>query len=128
MQRIGHLVDHLQGVTRLHRALLQNISQRLTLHEIHREEVFSVLLAEIVDGNNVRMLELGGRAGFVKEPLDLLGGGPHGSLENLQGHQAVETFLARLVDHPDPAPRNLVDNIVPGERVEHLGRERGGVR
>jgi hypothetical protein len=41
----------------------------VTLNEVHRKELLPFVLADVVNGNDVRMLETGGGGGLGPKPL-----------------------------------------------------------
>ena len=51
--------------------LIDQLTNRSPFDELHRIEVHTALTPNAVDGNNVRMMQLRGGAGFVFEPNHL---------------------------------------------------------
>src|SRR5262245_41321186 len=52
------------------RLLAHEFAEMTTLDVIHREVGLAFVLADFVDGNDVRMLKIGRRAGFRAKPFD----------------------------------------------------------
>ena len=75
-------------------------------------------LAEVVNSHNVRVAELGQRARLTGEAFGEPGiiAGP--GRENLQGHEAVEPRLTRLIDGAHAA---FADELQHFELGEELG-------
>jgi len=70
------------------------------------------MLADFVDGANVRVVERGGGAGLALETLEGLG--LMGQLwgKDLQCYEAAEFGVLSLVDHTHPAAAQLLNDAV----------------
>jgi hypothetical protein len=51
------------------RALLQLLTQRHAVNQLHHQKVHAPFAAEVVDGFNTRMIQFGQGEGFVAETL-----------------------------------------------------------
>ena len=80
------------------RPLLQPIGQRLAFQVLHHEERRAVVLADVVERADVRMIELRDRARFAVEPLAELRVGGEALGQDLDRDGAIEARVARLVD------------------------------
>ena len=63
----------LQSAVEWQRALLQTISQRLALDVLQDQVVHAVLVADVVERADVRVVQVGNGAGFALEPLARVG-------------------------------------------------------
>jgi hypothetical protein len=98
-------------------------------------------LAEVMDGNDVRMIEAGEDASFTIEPLGKGGIGSEGLREKLESHHAVELGLTGLIDDAHAALSDEIEDFemregggdglhgrwwVLGRRLAGIGRAGGG--
>ncbi len=99
LQRGEHLRADPRGLARVdHAVLLDQFGQRATVDELHHDPGLAVLLDDVVDGDDARVLDPGGRAGLLLHPrLDdlqvLLGQVPDGEL--LDRDLAVQHLVRR---------------------------------
>ena len=70
---LGHLPDQLAGLPRRQRTMLDPIRQAAPFDVAHREVVLALVLPDLEDGHDARVVELGSRLGLPAEALDLLG-------------------------------------------------------
>ena len=71
-QRVGDLGGDARGVDRRERAVgVDHLAQRLAGHVLHHDEGRAVLLAPVVDRDDVRVVQAGGRLRLAAEPLDV---------------------------------------------------------
>ena len=86
-----------------HPAFAHHLPQRQAVHEFHEQIEKPVGLAEIVNGHNVRMIQSRERLGFAQKAFSE----PRLSLllrrQDFQGDNAVQLWLAGLVNHAHPA-------------------------
>ena len=80
------------------RAFLQPLRQRLAFDVLHDEVVQTVLLADVVEGADVRMVELGDGFGFALETGLELGAFGEVLGKDLDGNGAVEAGVRGFVD------------------------------
>ena len=71
-----------QGTTR------EAIGQRLAVEQLHHQEVDAVLMPDVVDGADVRVVQRGNRARFALEPRR----GDPGRVENSAGRTLMATL------------------------------------
>ena len=83
--------------------------------------MLSLVLADLMDGHDVHMLQIGGCFGFRMKPLDVLCGGQLSGQDHLDGHDPVEARLSGFVDHPHSAAGNLFEQFVVAEKRRTLG-------
>ncbi len=98
--------------------------QRVALDAFHGDEADAVGFRDVVDRDDVGVVQGGSGPGFAHEPpaalrvRHLVGG------QDLEGHQAIQVFVARLVDRAHPAFADLPEDGVVGDGP--AGHERGG--
>jgi len=125
------------GLARFEPALAADqIAQGTTLHVLHHDEVRARLLAPVVDGDDVRVVQVGSGLCLAAEPLDerrlarVLGE------KSLERDQAIQRFVAREVHlghaavgelalDPISVRKDLADQGHRGETLSALHREFG---
>jgi hypothetical protein len=122
----GERCDQLGGALRLATVGVGLLRQRAALEEAHGEEMAAVVLAHLVDGDDVRVVERGRRLRLVAEAMD--GGlvGEPGAQDHLERHGAAEARVARLVDDAHAAAAELLEDLVVGEARRVGGGGEGG--
>ena len=84
--------------------------------ELQREEGQAVVLADLVDLHDVRVLQAGDGLGLGPEAGQLLGAGVVAGQDHLQGDDAVERELPGLVDDAHAAAAQLAQDFVAGHK------------
>jgi hypothetical protein len=85
----------------------------------------SPVLADFVDRDDPRVLELRGGAGLGVEAGNLVLVRQFPRAQQLEGHDAPELALSREVHNSHPAPGDLADDFVITNDAGRLGRCRG---
>jgi hypothetical protein len=97
------------------------------------------VLADLVDGHDVRVVQVGDVLGLAAEAAHLLLGGQFPRLDHLQRHDPVGGHLPGLVDHAHATVAHLLQQLIPresarrgtprvGQRAGRGGRGAGGRR
>ena len=81
-----------------HRTAGDHVLEGDAVEELHDEEGAAVVLADVVDGADVGMIQGGGRLGFAAETLQRLGILREIFGEEFEGHEAAEARVLGLVD------------------------------
>ncbi len=94
------------------------VLERLALHVLEDDERGPLtVLAGIDDAHDVRMVQLGDRAGLAAEALQLVGIGVHPCVHELDRDLALEHRVVGAEDHRHPAGADLgVESVAPGEQ------------
>jgi len=71
--------------------------------------------AELVNGKDVRVVELRHRLGFALESSETIGILCDILMQHLDRHVAIETLVVRPVHHPHPTGADLLDDAVVAE-------------
>ena len=74
------------------------LGKGLSFEVLHDEKVDAVLVSDVVEGADVRMLERGDGPRFALEPLTEIGVGGERRGQDFDGDEAIEPDVARLVD------------------------------
>ena len=75
----------------------------LALEQLRDDVGRPFVLADVVDGDDVRMIQDPGRPGFLLEAAGAVFVGGEPTVEDLQGHVAGEAEVLRAVDLAHPA-------------------------
>ena len=121
---LDRVVDRL---ARLDRAGVHLGAQRSPDEELGHQVARLVLLAEVVDGDEVRMVQPAGGAGLELESLQLLGPAlDHAGVEHLDGDVAAHAGVARAPHDAGCAAAQQRAHLVGSESLRH--RQTAGVR
>ena len=85
------------------------------LDELHAEVALAVVLADLVDRDDARVVEQRDGLGLVLEPPQLGVVGQHAGLDHLEGDGPVEADLPGLVDDAHAAAAQLLLDLVVAE-------------
>jgi hypothetical protein len=72
LQRSGNLQSQRQQFLQFHRPFGQNVFERLALQQLHGNEWAALMLANLIDGANIGMVQCRRGAGFLLEALQRL--------------------------------------------------------
>jgi hypothetical protein len=115
VQRIRELDPELQQFLRLEGLPGDAVLQRLPLQQLHADEGLALVLVDVVDGADVRVIQGGRGPGFTPEPFEgdlvakeLLG-------QELQCDGSVETGVLGLVDDTHASATELLEDAVVGD-------------
>jgi hypothetical protein len=101
------------------------------LDELHAEVRLIVLLADLVDRDDMGVIELGDRLGLVPKAAEIVRAGQGTSPDQFDGHQAIELVLTRPIDNSHATPCDLLEELVltqeSGESTRGTGRRRVGL-
>jgi hypothetical protein len=86
--------------------------ERGAVKELHDEEGASVFFANVVDSADVGMIQRGRRLGFASKPFERLAVLREIFRKELEGNEAAEASVLRLVDHAHAAATELFDDPV----------------
>src|SRR6266403_1454472 len=95
VQRIGNLAAEFKNLLERDRTLLQALRQRLAFETFHDEVVCSVLMANVVQHADVRVIQAGNGFGFALETLLANGIIRELRRQDLDGDRAVEPRVPR---------------------------------
>ena len=84
------------------------VLQRRAFQKLHCDEGLGFVLADLVDGADVGVIQSGGRASFAPEALESLGVVGKFVRKELQGDEASELGVFSLVNHAHPTAAQLI--------------------
>ena len=98
VERVGNLDGVLQHLFQRQRTFQQPLRQRLAFEIFHHQEINAVLLADVVERADVRMIQAGDGLRFALEPLAQFGTICKMRRQNLDGDNSIEAGIAGFVD------------------------------
>ncbi len=113
--RIGNLPHVARGLFGRHRPLANDLRKVLARDVLHGKVVVPVMLADVVDSNNVGVLQVGGRLGLNPKPPNITLVGQVAGKDHLDRHGPVETDLAGLVDDSHRTAGDFLQVLVVAE-------------
>ncbi len=104
-EAVGHLVGEVEQALGRQRPGMEHLAQRLAVDELHRDVDRGLVGADVVDRDDVRVVQGGGRARLLLETLAAIDVRGELRREDLDGHVAPEARIARAIDlsHPSRA-------------------------
>ena len=97
------------------RSIGQALGEALPLDETHAEVMLALVLADLVDRDDARMIEVGRRLGLGIEAEDVGLIGELAGEDHLQRDGPVEAHLPGLKDNAHAAAGDLADDLVVAE-------------
>ncbi len=111
VHRQGGLLQQRRGRFGIRDVVGELFIQARPADQLHAEIALAVVVADLQDGHDVRMVERGDRLGLVLEPPQIVVAGQRGRPDHLEGHGAVEADLTGLVDNAHAAaPNSLISS------------------
>ena len=113
--RLMDQVDHPRRVDRT--PDLHQFAERLTLDELHREVAGAILLAHVLDGDDVGMPQQPAHLSFVLERAALLGIVRKSIPQHLDGQHGAGVAVDRPIDPGEGARPDLIQDLRPAVAV-----------
>ena len=117
VQRGGDLRAHVEGCVQAQRTGGEPIFQRRALQILHDDERPLVLLADVVDGADVRVVECRCRPRLAREPVQGLAVAREFVGDELESHRTAEPRIFGFVQHAHAACADPLDDAVVRERL-----------
>jgi len=112
VEAVGRLDSDVQNVAEPERAVADQQPERRAADERHDKEDRSLVIADVIDGGDRRMVHVGDCVRFADEALGRIRR-HHRRRNHLQRDVAFEQRIAREVDDTDSVPANLANDFVP---------------
>jgi hypothetical protein len=125
MDRLGDGLDVPGRHSRRDGPVAHDLAQRPAGHVVHREERLTLVLAHLVNGYDVRVLQRGSGLGLGAEPTHELGPRERGADHHFEGDNAVQASLPGSVNHAHSPTGDFLQQLVVAEDRGHLRPERG---
>jgi hypothetical protein len=88
---------------------------RSAIQGLHDNVRAAVLLADVMNGADVRMIQSGGRPGLALETLQGVGVAGEFVRQEFESDETVQARVFGLVDHAHSAAAQLLDDAVVGD-------------
>ena len=111
-QCVSDLNSEFERLIETHSLTRDQRIQRLALHVLHDNEVGALLVRDIVDGDDVGMVQRGGRLSFLNKPPLALWFANLVFRQYLDGNNAVQPCVLGLIHFTHPARAEWADNLV----------------
>ena len=111
-EALRDLAGALDGLASWHGAAAQPAAERLAFQQFRDDVRRTVMETEVVDGDDVGMIELAGRARLLLESANPVHVGREGGQNQLHGHLAIETRVARAIHVAHAAGAEPRDDLV----------------
>ena len=99
------------------------VLQRRAFQIFHGDEGFSILLADVVNGADVRMVQGGSSLRFALETAQRQRIASHFIGKKFESDEAVQPGILGLIDHPHAAAAKLLDDAVVRDSLpDHVWR------
>ena len=112
---VGNGRADLRRLAPSHRTTHEPLAQGLALEQLGDRVGDAILGAEIVDGEDIRMIEPGDRLGLSLEARDAFRVLSDRCRQHLDRHVPIEPLVARPVDLAHPTLADLLDDAVVAE-------------
>src|SRR5271163_1102365 len=112
IQRIRDLDGEGQNQLRLHRTPRYAMLQRQPIEKLHSDEGLSLLVINLMDRADVRMIQCGGSFSFALKTGKCLRVFGHVVGQELEGNKAAELYVLGFVHHAHTAAAQLLNNAV----------------
>src|SRR5262249_53075642 len=109
---VSQLPDEANGGRGGERTVLEQCRQCAARNVFQLEERPAPVLPYLVDLNDIWMLQAGDHLSFDQETREMRGGREFVRQDHLQGDEAIELDVPRLVDHAHAAPPQLSQDFV----------------
>ena len=122
VQPVRDLNTQIEDFLDLQAAVLDVVLQGLPREQLHGDEMQAGVLADLVDGADVGMIERGGRARLALKTLDCQGIAGECRRQKLERDLAAQPRVVCLVDHPHAAATQLLQHAVMAYCRSNLNR------
>ena len=96
-------------------AALLRLGQARAFDQLHAEEVLAFVFADLVDGHDIRMVEVGSSLGLSIKTPHVRGRSQLTSQDHLESDDAVQAYLPGLVDHAHAAAGDFFQQFIIAE-------------
>jgi hypothetical protein len=118
-ERAGDLRAVIEGLRDRERHLGQQPIERRAFHELHCDEGDAVRFVDLVDGDDVRVVERGGRARLAHETGVAIGVGRRRGVQHLDSDRSTEPQIGRPVHDAHAAAADLVLELIVRDDPRH---------
>ncbi len=121
IERVSDLDTEVQQLFNLERTALDLVLEGYAIQILHGDESFPVLLADVVDGADIGMVQGRSCLCFALEAAEGLGIFGHVFRKKFQRDKAAESCVFSLVDHAHSATAEHLNDSVVGNGLAYHG-------
>ncbi len=114
VESVGNFDGNLKNAFQLYRTALDGVFEGHAIEEFHGDECFALLLTDVVDGADIRVIQCGGGLRFALETRQSLGILGNFVRQKFQSDEAMEARVFRFVDDSHSAAAQFFHNAVVG--------------
>src|SRR5438876_958687 len=118
-QGASYLTGNLERFAQLHARMVQALAQCLSIDKLRRDEVLTVYLTDLIDGENVRVIQAGGGASLLLKAADASFIAGKVVRQQLERDLAAKRFIAGQIDLAHSARAQQLDNLIVADRAAH---------
>ena len=123
IERVGHFDGQREQGLGVHGLARDAMLQRHPVQKLHGDKRLAVLLANVVNGADVGMIQGGCRLGFALETGQGLRVAGNFRGQKFEGNETVQAGVFGLVNHAHAATAQLLENAVVRNRLaDHCQR------
>src|SRR5580704_15108283 len=122
IQSTRYFHSNLQKLLRMHSPARNPVLQRLPLEIFHHEENMPRVLADIMNGANIRMIQSRSSPSLAPEPVQGKRVPRHFIRKELQRHGPAQPHILSLINHTHPAAAQLLKDAVMRDSPANHGR------
>ena len=124
VERVGNLSRDAQDPVECEWLAGHQLLQRLPLQQLHDDELPVVVLADVVNGADVRMIQGRGGAGLTLETIDRMRMLRQFRRQELQRHVPLQARVLSAIDDTHPPTSQLLDDAIVGDGLaDHFWRQ-----
>ena len=124
VEAVGKTLGDIEKLRNRHASIRNDPVERLTLHELHREEVNALRFVDRVDCYDMRMIQRRDCAGFPLEALEPLRVRGHLARKDLEGDFATELRVGSAIDLTHAACADRSGDAVVRDLLADQGKRR----
>ena len=119
IERVGNLNCQTEQNIRLDGLSADQMLERFAIQKLHGDECLSVLLADVVNGANIRMIQRGCGLRFALETGKSLRVASNFLRQEFERDEAMKPGVFRFVNDAHPAAAQFFDDAVVGNRASN---------
>src|SRR4030095_894144 len=121
MNCLGNGPEQLRRLTCWQGTLAHEFRQISTVNQLHRKIGLSLMLADLMNRNDVRMAQARGRLCFAIKTLEKRRVSKRTREQRLYGHRSIETQLSRAINHAHAASGDFTQQLVVAQAGKRTG-------
>src|SRR5260370_11670455 len=121
VESVGNFDGALKQLLQFEGASLNRVPQSLAFQILHYQEDAALVLADFVDGADVRMIQSGGRTSFAPKAFQGLWISGQGFGQKFKSDKTAELKILGLINHAHPATPDFLHDAVMRDGLPNQG-------